>query len=99
MKMVQDIVFNYRILLQSLGDLIQVSGYRSDYLAKKIGMKPANFSQKKQKGNWSVEEVDKLMQVIENEDTDNYLMLQLMRAAKNEETVSYAEFQREMGWK
>jgi len=97
--MVQDIVTNYRTLVQSLGELIQVSGYRNDYLAKKIGMKTANFSQKKQKGNWSIEEVSKLMQVKENEDTDNFLMLQLMRAAKNDETVSYAEFQKEMGWK
>ena len=97
--MAREIVSNYRVLVQSMGELIQVSGYRNDYLAKKIGMKTANFSQKKQKGNWSVEEVDKLMQLIENEDTDNYLMLQLMRAAKNDETVSYAEFQKEMGWK
>ena len=97
--MVQDIVSNYRTLVQSMGELIQVSGYRSDYLAKKIGMKPANFSQKKQRGNWSVDEVEKLMQVIENEETENYLMLQLMRAAKNEETVTYAEFVKEMGWK
>lgn len=97
--MVREIIFNYRTLFQSMGELIQISGYRSDYLAKKIGMKAANFSQKKQKGNWSIEEVEKLMKVIENEDTENYLMLQIMRAAKNDETVSYAEFQKEMGWK
>ena len=97
--MVQDIVFNYQTLLKSLGELIQISGYRSDYLAKKIGMKPANFSQKKQKGNWSVAEVEKLMQIIDNEDTEDYLMLQLMRAAKGDETVDYAAFQKEMGWK
>ncbi len=94
--MVHDIVSNYRTLVQSMGELIQVSGYRSDFLAKKIGMKPANFSQKKQRGNWSVDEVEKLMQVIENEETENYLMLQLMRAAKNDETVTYAEFVKEM---
>ena len=97
--MVREIIFNYRTLFQSMGELIQISGYRSDYLAKKIGMKSANFSQKKQKGNWSIEEIEKLMKVIENEDTENYLMLQIMRAAKNDETVSYAEFQKEMGWK
>ena len=95
----REIVVNYRTLIQSLGELIHVSGYRSDYLAKKIGMKPANFSQKKQKGNWSVDEVEKLMEVIENEDTENYLLLQMMRASKGEETVSYEEFKHEMGWK
>ncbi|HTI08159.1 MAG TPA: hypothetical protein VL832_06370 [Puia sp.] len=97
--MVYEIVSNYKTLVQSLGELIQVSGYRSDYIAKKIGMKPANFSQKKQKGNWSVDEVERLMEVIENEDTENYLLLQLMRAAKKDETVSYEEFKKEMGWK
>jgi hypothetical protein len=95
----QDIILSYRTLVQSLGELIRVSGYRSDYIARKIGMKPANFSLKKQRGNWSVDEVEKVMAVIENEDTENYLMLAIMRAAKDEETVSYSEFQTEMGWK
>lgn len=95
----QDIILNYKTLIQSLGELIKVSGYRSDYIAKKIGMKPANFSLKKQRGNWSVDEVEKVMAVIENEETENYLMLELMRAAKNEETVRYGDFEREMGWK
>ena len=97
--MMENIIFNYRTLVQSLGELIRVIGYRSDYIAKKIGMKPANFSLKKQRGNWSVDEVEKVMAVIENEDTENYLMLELMRAAKNEETVDYSGFQKEMGWK
>ena len=95
----QTIILNYRTLVQSLAELIRVSGYRSDYIAKKIGMKPANFSLKKQRGNWSVDEVGQVMAVIENEDTENYLMLALMRAEKNEETVGYDEFQKEMGWK
>lgn len=95
----QDIILGYRTLVQSLGELIKVSGYRSDFIAKKIGMKPANFSLKKQRGNWSVDEVEKVMAVIANEETENYLMLELMRAAKAEETVSYSELEKEMGWK
>jgi len=97
--MMQDIILGYRTLVQSLGELIKVSGYRSDYIAKKIGMKPANFSLKKQRGNWSVDEVEKVMAVIANEETENYLMLELMRAARKEETVSYSELEKEMGWK
>lgn len=97
--MMQDIIQGYRTLVQSLGELIKVSGYRSDFIAKKIGMKPANFSLKKQRGNWSVDEVEKVMAVIANEETENYLMLELMRAAKAEETVSYSELEKEMGWK
>jgi hypothetical protein len=95
----QNIISYYKTLIEGLGEMIRVSGYRSDYIARKIGMKAANFSLKKQRGNWTVDEVQNVIAVIENEDTENYLMLELMRAAKEEETVSYDEFQKEMGWK
>ena len=36
------------------------------------------------------------MTVIDNEDVENYLMLEIMRDRKDEETVSYDEFKAEM---
>lgn len=38
--------------------LIEISGYRNNFVAKKIGMSPAYFSVKKRKGNWSEKEVE-----------------------------------------
>ncbi len=73
--MTQDIVKNYQSLVKQLPKLIEVSGYRSDFIAKKIGLKPANFSIKKQRGNWSIDEVEKLLQVISNDEVENYLMI------------------------
>lgn len=98
--MVSEIANKYKTLLQLLPELIDVSGYRNDYLSKKIGISPATFSAKKQRGNWTPDEVVKLMYVIENEDVEDYLMLQLMRGAKNEETVSADDFRKEIKkWK
>ncbi len=96
--MAQKIVHNYKTLVETLGELIKISGYRNDYIAKKIDMKAANFSQKKQRGNWSADEVQKIMDVIDNEEVEDYLLLQLMRASKNEETISSEEFKKRMGW-
>ncbi|MES2702700.1 MAG: hypothetical protein V4649_08685 [Bacteroidota bacterium] len=80
--------------------LIDVSGYRSDYLSKKMGITPATFSAKKQRGNWSADDVIKLMSIIENEDVEDYLMLELLRASKTEETISADEFRKEVKkWK
>ncbi len=98
--MLLEIAGNYKTMVQILPELIDVSGYRNDYLSKKMELSPATFSAKKQRGNWSTDEVIKLMSIIENEDVEDYLMLQLMRDAKNEETISTTEFRKEVKkWK
>ena len=98
--MLSEIVNNYRTLVQFLPELIDVSGYRNDYLSKKMGLTPATFSAKKTRGNWSAEDVIKLISIIENEDVDDYLMLQLLRASKDDETISADEFRKEIKkWK
>ena len=98
--MVTEIVNNYRILLEVLPQLIDVSGYRNDYLSKKMGLTPATFSAKKQRSNWSADDVLKLMSIIANDDVEDFLMLQLMRASKNDETITADEFRKEIRkWK
>lgn len=98
--MLVELANNYKTLLQFLPELIAVSGYRNDYLSKKMGITPATFSAKKQRGNWSADDVLKLMTIIENEDVENYLMLQMMRAAKDDETISANAFKEEIKkWK
>ncbi len=95
-SMLSEIVNNYKTLLQFLPELIDISGYKNDYISKKMALTPATFSAKKQRGNWSADDVIKLISIIENEDVDDFLMLQLMRAAKDEETMSADEFRKEM---
>ena len=98
--MLSEIANNYKTMVQFLPDLIDVSGYRNDYLSKKMELTPATFSAKKQRGNWSTDEVIKLMSIIENEDVEDYLMLQLLRADKDTDTISVDEFRKEIRkWK
>ena len=98
--MLFDIANNYSTLLKFLPELIEVSGYRNDYLSKKMGVSPATFSAKKQRGSWTADDVIKLVAIIENDDVDDFLMLQLMRAAKDDEAISADEFRNEIGkWK
>ena len=92
-------VIEYKNLLSRVADIIDVSGYRNDYIAKKMGMKPQNFSVKKQKANWKPDEVEKLLSVVANVDVENYLMLEEMRLLKDSETVTLAELNEQMGWK
>ena len=96
--MTTEIVSNYKSLVQHIGELIHVSGYRNDYVAAKIGISPKLFAVKKQRSSFSVDDIEKIMTVIDNEDVENYLMLEIMRDRKDEETMTYDELKTEMGW-
>ncbi len=94
------IVADYQTLVKNIPQLIEISGYRSDFLARKIGLKPSNFSVKKQRGNWSTEEVEKLLQVIGNEEVETFLMMELMRSRKDDEEITYDDYKKEVSsWK
>lgn len=98
--MLTSIVKNYQLIVNNMGQLIDISGYRNDYLSQKIGLKPANFSLKKQKGNWSVEEVMKLLEIIENDEIEDYMdVVKTKEAASKGKFVSAEEFEKRMGWK
>ena len=97
--MLSNIALNYQVLVNNIGQLIEISGYRNDYLSQKIGLKPANFSLKKQKGNWSVEEVIKLLSVIENKEIEAFMDEVNMKANTNGKFVSSDHFEKRMGWK
>ena len=94
-----NIINQYRAIKNNLGEIIKVSGYRNDYVAKKIGMSPQSFAAKKQRNSWNDEEIEKVLAVIDNEDSEDFILLQLMRSIEDEETISLEEAKGEMGWK
>ncbi len=94
------IVENYQLLVNNIGQLIEISGYRNDFLSQKIGLKPANFSLKKQKGNWSAEEILKLLAIIENKEIKEYVEdLRMKESMNNGKFISSGKFEKQMGWK
>lgn len=97
--MLTKIVENYQLLVNNMGQLIEISGYRNDYLAEKIGLKPANFSVKKQKASWSAEEVLKLLSIIENQEIEDYMDGIKMKENKKGKFISSIEFEKRMGGK
>lgn len=93
------IVTNYKMLLSSMSELIDVSGYKNEYLAKKLNIRPANFSAKKQRASWTPDEIEKILVYAMNEDVEDYLLLKEMEAREGEETMTMEEFEKAMGWK
>ena len=95
----KEIISNYSFLKVNLAELIKKSGYRNDFIAEKIGMAPAYFSVKKQRANWTEEEAKKILDVIENEEVEDYFMGLFMQSLELDETLSLAEFKQQVKWK
>ena len=97
--MMQETVLNYKILLKNVGELINISGYRNDYVAKKLGIKPTTFSVKKQRATWTPDEIEKLLAVIGNDETEDYYLGLIMQGLESDETLSLSEFKKAVNWK
>jgi hypothetical protein len=91
---------NYKNLVEEMPNIIDLSGYKNEYIARKIEMKPQYFSVKKQKNTFNLAEVEKILSVIFNNDVEDYILLLELRSRKNDETVTMAEYKKEIAaWK
>jgi hypothetical protein len=91
-----EIVLEYQKLRGSIGLLIEKSGYKNAFLAEKIGIPASNFSVKKQRASWTEHEITAILQIIENEEIEDYYLGKIMEnRLENEEFVSMEEFKRQ----
>ncbi len=97
--MLSQIVLNYQTLLDSLANLVELSGFGDDYLSHKMGVEPSNFLMKKQTGNWIVTEVLKLLSIIENKEIADYYSDAIkINESENGTFISSGEFEKRMKW-
>ena len=95
-----EVIENYLLLKKQIAQLIKKSGYRNEFIASKIGMRADYFAVKKQRGNWTPDELEKLLAIISNEDVEEYLMLEEMRSRKDDETITFEEYKKVIAkWK
>lgn len=99
--MVNEIISDYKNIKERISEIIDVSGYKNEYVAKKIGLSPSSFSVKKSRKSFSLEEIEKIIGVIENEDVENFILLEILRGDKamNEPTYPIEDLMAVMGWK
>jgi hypothetical protein len=91
---------NYKNIVVEMPKIIEISGYKNEYIARKMEMKPQFFSIKKQKNTFDLLQVEKILSIIFNQDVEDYLMLIELRSRKNDETISLEEYKKEIAsWK
>jgi uncharacterized protein YjcR len=99
------IIENYKKIKSAIPQLIEMSGYRNDYIAKKLGMKAANFSVKKQRSNWNEDELDLLIRTLTSTTGEVELFLKetaeisFVEEKLTGEMLTSTEFEKLMKWK
>ena len=95
-----EIVNNYIELKKNIGNHIDESGYKSVFLAKKIGVSPVSFSRKKRNGIFTDEEIRIIVsfifsqEAIEKENIFNALLKQAENDIDSGRTISNKEVKR-----
>jgi hypothetical protein len=92
----KEIVLDYLRLKSDVSSLIKKSGYKSNFIAERIGMVPTNFSMKRQRANWTDKEMLGILDVIENDDLEDFYLGKLMSEMKEKEFTSLSDFKKEL---
>ena len=89
---------NYKAILSEINTIIDISGYKNEYIARKLDIQPQYLSVKKLRNSFSLEDVEKILVIVMNEDVANFFMLKEMELRDKEEEIGLADFKKMMKW-
>ncbi|MFT4203193.1 MAG: hypothetical protein QM610_04705 [Chitinophagaceae bacterium] len=58
------IINDFRVLKDNFPKILDLSGYKMEHLAERIGISAPVFSKKKKANNFGLDEMDKLMDIV-----------------------------------
>jgi hypothetical protein len=90
-----DVVEEYKELMRSLNEIIKNSGYEPSVLANKLKMSRAEFYSKRKSLSFSVPEVEKILDIMELNDSEDELMEEL-KGIEEKEVLYDAKTVKEM---
>ncbi|PVD49437.1 hypothetical protein DC498_25060 [Terrimonas sp.] len=91
-----NIIDKYKILLHAVPWLIENSGYKNEDISRKLDMTPTHFLAKNLKANRSIDEVEKILKAISNED---FLDNKVFEKCFPGRLIDSKQFEKGMGWK
>ena len=94
-----EVIENYNRLKSNLPQLLDLSGYRMDYIAEQLGFAKNYFYAKKSKNRFSSEEFEKIISFIWKEEFEDWFCSQIIEdklaLGKN---ISSKEFEKHKKW-
>ncbi|MFT4203781.1 MAG: hypothetical protein QM610_07660 [Chitinophagaceae bacterium] len=85
-----DVITKYNTLKSHLPMLLDMSGYRLDFVAESLGFSKAYFYNKKSKNKFSNEEFEKIVNFIWRDEMEDKLLEMSMQESEKTERVGEA---------
>jgi hypothetical protein len=80
--MVAELVRDYSTLCMHVTDLIDLSGYKVDFVRQKLGYSKPGFYKKRKAGNFTPEEIMELLKVIRFEEIEDKIYVDLLEDSR-----------------
>ena len=89
--MVRDAVNNYKKISKNIDRLIKLSGYRIGHVQKEMGIDNASFYYKRKQAKFTVEEIEKLLDIIDIEKLEDKMLAEMSIQDQKEGIMSEEE--------
>lgn len=83
-----EIIQQYKALKLHFNDILNLSGYRLDFLAKELNMEKNTMSAKKQRNSFTDDEMEKLLTIVWNERIEDKFLHKAMQEAEKDGLMS-----------
>lgn len=84
--MLTETIKNYKFLAKNVDKIIEVSGFRKDYIMKELQMDRTSFYKKRKEAKFTVDEMERLFEIINVDRLEDKILAQLSEDAEKEGT-------------
>lgn len=81
------IIEDYKKLLYHIDDVIKLSGHTIDHLSKRLNMPKTIFYNKRKTHSFTVEEMEKMFSIIDNEEMEDKILSKIMNKRMNDPNI------------
>jgi hypothetical protein len=85
------IVQDFKLFKDTFPQLLDESGYKMDFLAKRIGLSATAFSNKKKRNSFDLDEMQALLDIIWSDYLEDISLAHAMKAGQSEGSLSSKE--------
>ncbi len=90
--MLQEVIEDYTQIVNNIGGIIRESGYKSNFIAKKLRLPMSTFYLKKRTKTFTLDEVTQIVGMLDDDDAmENEYLIELAESRIGGETVSLSD--------
>ena len=91
------IVQDFKYFHSIFPSLLDESGYKMDFLAKRLGLSPSAFSNKKLRNSFNLDEMQILLEMIWNDYLEDICMSRAIKEGQHESSLTIAQTKKLFG--